>query len=228
MKTNFLGVAAILILLGQSHGIGTAHADCPPGVDVINWDVDTRGVTLVGHNSGTVDPFHQTTVTATDFLARPVAGLPVTLWIHYDCRSDAHVCAAQPDVAQVECVPDGVKLTLITDEHGQVTFRVVGDSHAPGTNYNGWNGLCAVFGTVCASGQAAVPLASIDLDGGGVDSSDIAAWMADWASGLTPLRSDYDFNGQIDPADLAILIEAWGAGMSAQGCESLPGGILCK
>lgn len=173
-------------------------------------------LTLVGRNGqGAVDPGHPFTVALRGFAGDPFAGGSVIL--DFSNCPDLRICTDQGDPnILVDCLGHSVR--GISDNNGELTFRVVGSA----VNIGASPGSTGPSLDVYADGVflRKVRVAALDQVGNdGLDPNDHASWLADFFSGVPYARSDYDGDGDLDPNDLSRWLATFFSGSSA-----LPGG----
>jgi hypothetical protein len=74
---------------------------------------------------------------------------------------------------------------------------------------------------VCGNGFliASPSVSTFDADGdAGVGANDLSLWLADFGTGLTYARGDYDCSGGLGANDLSVWLGAFGAGTQTASC----------
>jgi hypothetical protein len=177
-------------------------------------------LTLVGRNGGgTVDPAAPFTVVVRRPSGLLMEGASVVL--DFSACTDLRICVDQgnPNVI-VDCQYHTVR--GLTDHFGQVTLRVAGSAANNGASPGPTGPALVVY----ADGVflKTVRVAAFDENGAsGVDGDDQSAWLADFLSGQSYARSDFDGDGILSGNDLSLWVAAFFSGASAVGC----GGATC-
>jgi len=209
MKSRLLPLALVLGLLLAT----PALADVPSPQDSSVPDMLTLGARDA---SGAVDPSHPFSIVVRHFGGRPFPSASVVL--DFSGCSDLRICTDQSDPnVIVDCASRTVR--ALTDNLGQLTFRVGGGAANPG----GAPGSTGPALNVFANGVLlkTVRVAALDENGeNGMDGNDHSAWLADFMSGQQFARSDYDGDGVLTGNDLSLWLAAFFSGTSATGCGS--------
>jgi hypothetical protein len=172
-------------------------------------------LTLVGRDGGgTVDPAAPFTVVVRRPSGLLMEGASVVL--DFSACTDLRICADQGDPnVLVDCSSHAVR--GITDHFGQVTLRVAGSAANPGASPGPTGPALMVY----ADGVflKTVRVAALDENGAnGMDGNDQSAWLADFFSGQSFARSDFDGDGTLSGNDLSLWVAAFFSGASAVGC----------
>jgi hypothetical protein len=207
-------IAAVLTALWLC--LGTPAAAHPP--DPANCDVPDL-ITLVGLGpGGEADPLGTFLVVVRDAGGVPETDYPVIL--DFGGCPDIRFCADQGDPrAVVDCV--GRTITMMVDQEGQATFRVLGFATNAGASPGSTGPSLDVYAGPIFLEK--VRVAALDQNGlAGVNAADLSLFLADYFSGQSFARSDYDGNGALTGNDLSIWLTAFFAGGSAVGGAACP------
>jgi len=145
-----------------------------------------------------------------------------------DCF-DTKICTSQPSGTTVVCSGGIKRVTRYTDGAGSATFRLIGSSSATSGSSPGAGQRCANVYACGGVNLGSVTVAIYDLNGNGVNVSDLSIWQSDYYSGQYKGRSDYDGNGVIAPPDQSLFMSVSFGGGSASGCTQYsPPGTYCQ
>jgi hypothetical protein len=125
---------------------------------------------------------------------------------------DARFSTDQSPMASADCPDHEVISSQFSGMDGVVTMRIVG--HADHNIAPNSEGHVRVWAAEVV--MANLPVAYLDLDGGGLGASDLSVWLGDFFSGQPYARSDYNGDGVLSAADLSIWVTAFFAAGSAQ------------
>lgn len=228
MRTIVLFLLTAALAIPGPARMGTAGAS-PPNTG--NSSIGT-GITLGGVAGGVADPLTTKTITIRDALNQPVAGATVVLDFSACVNGgDIHLCADQPDPGvTLDCALH--QISVVTDVHGNATFRVVGFALNPGGGVFGAPapGFGAGGVTVRAPDGVLGTLivSAFDQDGQlGANTTDLARFLNDDFSfnvgnsvATERGRSDYNADGKVNVVDLSFFIRARFAGGSTESCVS--------
>jgi len=146
-------------------------------------------------------------------------GLPVTNWqvILDFSATGLRICADQGPLVTVDCSHRLVY--AFVDMNGSVTFHIVGCAANTGGSPGPSGPTLAVFADY--KPLSSVRVAVLDQNGcDGVDANDFSLWLADFFSGRTFARSDYDGDGSLGGNDLSLWLAAFFTGASGTGCHT--------
>lgn len=174
-------------------------------------------ISLVGSNTGVIDPAGQFSVTVRDLANLPINGSLVV--IDFSSCSGLSICDNNEMGFTVDCGTQTVR--GFTGVGGVITMRIKGHANNSGGNqppYGTYNS-----GKIFADGVllSSPSVAAYDHDGGGMGPADLSAWLGDFFGGNSPSRSDYDCTGNLGPADLSAWLTVFFASGSTNNC---PGG----
>ena len=195
--------------------LGTRASASPP--DPANCDVPDL-ITLVARGAGgDADPLGIFTVVVRDFNNGPRANREVVL--DFSQCPDIRLSADQADPnVTVDCAAHSIaRLTVVG---GEATFRVIGLAANLGASPGSTGPCLKVYADTVF--LKTVRVAALDQNGGGVDGFDLSLFIADYFSGQSFARSDYDGSGTVDGNDLSLWLAAFFAGGSNTG-----GGAAC-
>jgi len=194
-------------------------AACPALADVpsaLDSTVPDLLVLAERDGSGAVDPAYPFSMVVRKFGGRPYHNAYVILDLS-DC-TDLRLCTDQSDPnSTVDCQYPFIR--GFSDFNGEVTFHVAGCA----TNGGASPGPTGPAMKVYADGVLlkVVRVAALDEAGSnGLDGNDQSAWLADYFSGQSFARSDYDGDGVLGGNDLSLWLSAFFSGASAVGCGS--------
>ena len=102
----------------------------------------------------------------------------------------------------------------------RATAMLIGCAAGPATSWA--SGTAEIYADGVLLGIPRVAI--LDLGGcDGVGANDLSIWLADFASGLQPQRSDYDGSETLGANDLSLWLAAFGSNASVTNC----GGAIC-
>jgi len=214
--TGLVRKASLLAVLGILATATVAGAGVPdPAQCVIPSFFD-----LVACKDGVVDSYGAFTVTVNDAGGNPMPGVAVEIVF----ASDLYIYSAIAGLT-VNCTDNSVM--AMTDASGVAYFTIPGATiNTNGVAAGSGLGGAAIYANDIALGTATV--AVYDENGAattaGVEVTDLAAWLGDFAKVGTigyKGRSDFNHNGAVEVVDLSTWLVRFASQNSSQNCGTL-------